>query len=280
MPTGDMWGPASEPGSPPISSNRRQHRRRKGKTAKQRHFNWIVGVLLLLILLAIGDHQKPTSSSPTSTSSSPAATSVDVSVVKSGFTQNTKTVVDLISYGLILRNNNSDLTALDVKVTTTFLDSFGQPLDTDVKTVTGIPPLSTFDVGGSIAPNISVKVARLGVTVKVGGSTTKRFVLPIVTSVVAIGDFGLCSVAGTMRNPYTRVLPSDATVFIVYVNAHGFVVGGDNEPTGAAVSPGATVAFTDSLLSMTISKATIVRASVDPDGFPVPGSGTIQWTTS
>ena len=144
MPTGDMWGPASEPGSPPISSNRRQHRRRKGKTAKQRRFNWIVGVLLLLILLAIGDHQKPTSSSPTSTSSSPAATSVDVSVVKSGFTQNTKTVVDLISYGLILRNNNSDLTALDVKVTTTFLDSFGQPLDTDVKTVTGIPPLGTF----------------------------------------------------------------------------------------------------------------------------------------
>lgn len=202
-----------------------------------------------------------------------------VSVMKSGFTQNTNDVGDLISYGLILRNSNSSLSALDVKVTTTFLDSLGRSVGTDNQTITGIPPAGTFNVGGSIAPNISLTVARLRVSVKVGGSTAGPLALPIVTNVIAkTGDSIFSSVAGSLRNPYTRLLPSDATIYIVYLNAQGQIVGGDNEPTGAAVSPGATVAFSDTLLSTSINPTTIVRASVDPDGFPVPGSGTIQWT--
>ncbi len=253
-----------------------------GTKSIHRTLKWIGGALLVLIVLAaLGNALPKSPSSPTTSNSSVVvAKPVVVSVVKSGFTQNTENAGDLISYGLILRNNNSTLTALDVKVTTTFLDSLGRSVGTDDQTITGIPPAGNFNVGGSIAPNISLTVARLRVAVKVGGSTTVRLVLPLVTNVTAKPQIpGISSVTGSLRNLYPRLLPSDATIYIVYMNAHGRVMGGDNEPTGAAVSPGATVSFSDTLLSKTISKTTIVRASVDPDGYPVPGSGTIRWTT-
>ena len=238
----------------------------------------IFGVLVVLYLISTPttpSHLAPTAS--TSSSSVAIARPVTVSVVKSGFTQSAG---NLISYGLILRNNNSSLTALDVKVTTTFLDSLGRSVGTDDQTITGIPPTGNFNIGGSIAPNVSLTVAKLRVAVKVGGSTAEQLILPLATNVTATTRDFSDSVIGNLRNPYSRLLPSDATIYIVYLNTQGQIVGGDNESTGAAVNPGATVAFSDTLLSMmTISKTTIVRASVDPYGFPVPGSGKIQWTS-
>lgn len=57
-------------------------------------------------------------------------------------------------------------------------------------------------------------------SVKVGGSTAGPLALPIVTNVIAkTGDSIFRSVAGSLRNPYTRLLPSDATIYIVYLNA-------------------------------------------------------------
>lgn len=251
----------------------------------------VIGFLGLLLvipgIIGAAHHSSGRSASPSLPAShtpttgpppTPATASAHVSVVASGFTQNAANSGGLISYGLILRNENSSLTALDIKVTTTFLDSLGRSVGTDEQTITGIPPAGSFDVGGSIAPNVSLTVAHLQVEVKVGGSTTQRLVLPAVTDVTATtGNFGIGSIVGSLRNPYTRLLPSDATIYIVYLNAEGQIVGGDNEPTGAAVRPGATVAFRDTLPSVTISNTTTVRASVDPDGFPVPGSGTIRW---
>lgn len=240
-------------------------------------------MVVLAVLALVRSHDSTRSNTRSQTTaargtgtSGPASTSAHVNVVASGFTQNADNAGGLISYGLILRNESSSLTAVDIKVTTTFLDALDRSVGTDDQTITGIPPAGKFDVGGSIAPNVSLTVARLHVAVKVGGSTTERLVLPSVTNVTT--RF-LSSVEGSLRNPYTRLLPSDATIYIVYLNAQGQIVGGDNESTGAAVRPGATVAFRDTLPSVTISKTTTAQASVDPDGFPVPGSGTIRWTS-
>jgi hypothetical protein len=277
-----MWTPGPDRDSP-LSQSAPGHQSQKGDLTPRRRFLKKLGggLLILIILAAIGNFIPKSHSQPITPNSSVSnARPVIVTVVKSGFTQSTNSV-DLISYGLVLRNESLSRAALDVKVTTTLEDSLGRSVGTSDVTITGIARAGMFDVGGSIAPNISLRVSRLHVTIKVGGSTTEQLVLPPVSNVtIKIRQFGNGSVAGSFRNPYSKFLPSDATIFIVYMNAQGQILGGDSEQTGAAVSPGATVAFSDSILSMTLHKTTIVHASVDPDGFPTPGSGIIRWTTS
>ena len=240
---------------------------------------WMGGISLALIVSYLVSTPTTTHLAPTSTTPNSSVVIMKqktVSVVKSGFTQSTG---DIISYGLILRNESASLTALDISVTTTFLDSLGRSIGSDGETITGVPPEGVFNVGGSISPNISLTVSRLQVSLKIGGLTTEQLILPSATNVKATPGY-LGSVIGSLHNPYNKLLPSNATIYIVYLNAKGQIVGGDNETAGAAVTPDATVTFSDTLLSMTVNKATVVRASVDPDGFPVPGSGTIRWTSS
>ena len=86
------------------------------------------------------------------------------------------------------------------------------------------------------------------------------------------------SVVGSFRNPYQAQLPADATILLVYTDPAGRIIGGDSESTGATVQPGATISFSDRLLSIAPGTEATVQASIDPDGYPIPGSGNIHWT--
>lgn len=137
----------------------------------QRHRlrRFIIVVVVLVVLALVGDlnHSNITGQTPPAqgiSTSASATTSGHVIVVASDFTQNVDNAGDLISYGIILRNENSSVAAIDVKVTTTFVDSLSRSVGTDDQTITGIPPAGRFNVGGSIAPNVSLTVARLHVS--------------------------------------------------------------------------------------------------------------------
>jgi hypothetical protein len=132
-------------------------------------------------------------------------------------------------------------------------------------------------VGGDTVSNVSLQVSRFEVAVKVGGSIADTVLIPPTSAVVFAKDGIFTKVVGNLRNPYKVALPSDATVFLIYTDAEGQIVGGDSEPTGAAVQPGQSVAFSDNLISITPKAGTTVSASIDPDGYPTPGTGDIRW---
>lgn len=255
----------------------------------------IVGVLglALLALVVVQDrnHRATTSAPPASVVKSstakpvasagtaPTPTSAQVSALASGFTQTGGKAGNSISYGVVLQNRSTTLTAVAVKVSETFLDSHGRSVATDSQTLTGIPAGSRFYVGGGTVSNVSLQVSKFEVAVKVSGSiATSQLLIPPATDVAFVKDDFLTKVVGSLRNPYKVQLPSDATIFLVYTNSAGRIVGGDSEPTGATIQPGATVSFSDNLISIRPSVGTTVEASVDPDGYPTPGSGHIQWT--
>ena len=108
-----------------------------------------------------------------------ASATAQVSVVKTGFTQSGGQAGNSISYGFILQNQNSILTAVAVKVSETFLDSGGRSVATDSQTLTGLPPGSRFYVGGNTVSNVSLQVSKFEVTVTVGGSiVTDQLLIP------------------------------------------------------------------------------------------------------
>lgn len=244
----------------------------------------VVAGLLGLVILAVsiaGLAAYHSSSGSGHTAGGPAATSApaaapvhagsstaQVSVAGTGYTQTTNGAGDLISYGVILRNHSSRLAALRVRLTVTLLDSRGRSVATQTVTITGIPANGRFYVGGIAAPNVSLTVSSLHTAVDVGSSTPHKLALPPVTkATVTPGSLGVSGVAGDFRNPYTTLISSSATIYLVYLNAQGAIVGGDSEPAGAAVRPGQTVSFNDPASSLSFVKAASVKASVDPCGF-------------
>jgi len=244
----------------------------------------LIGVLglALLVLGIVQDRHHPTTPpttpvAATGTSTTPADTAANVAVVFSGFSQTGGSAGNSISYGIVLENRSHTYTAVAVKVTETFLDSHGRSLATDTQTLSGIPAGARFDVGGNTVSNVSLQVSKFNVAVKVGGSITGSVLIPPTSDVVFAKDGIFTKVVGNLHNPYRVALPSDATVFLVYTSASGQIVGGDSEPTGAAVQPGRSVAFSDNLISITPKIGTTVAASIDPDGYPIPGSGDIRW---
>jgi len=269
-----MWGPG--PQSP------RQKGPRQRRLASVGTVALIVGLVLLLLFVASRYNPTPHSPSGTSVKATTGFTSstARVSVVNRGFTQSGGQAGNSISYGVVLQNDDSTLTAVAVKIRETFVDSRGRSVATDSQTLTGLPPGSRFYVGGDVVSNVSVQVSKFTVAVKVGGSVvTSRLLIPPVTSVSLVKSQFNEDVEGAFRNPYKVQLPSDATIFLVYTNSDGQIVGGDSESTGATVQPGAIVSFSDTLLSVTPSIGATVEASIDPDGYPTPGSGEIHWTS-
>jgi len=249
----------------------------------QRHRvrSFLIFAVLLVLTLAIAGNipsLRPHASSQSTVAGQTSAAHV-VAAAK-GFIQSGGQAGNSISYGVILQNHSSTLTAVAVKVSEAFLDSRGRSVATDSQTLTGIPPGGRFYVGGDTVSNVSLQVSKFEVAVTVGGSiTTSQLLIPPVTSVAFVKDGFFTNAVGSFRNPYRVPLPSDATIFLVYTNSAGRIVGGDSESTGATVQPGATVAFSDNNLSITPNAGTTVEASIDPDGYPTPGSGNIRWTS-
>lgn len=203
----------------------------------------------------------------------PEVATAQLAVTTQGFTQ--KDAFNAINYGLVLRNRSIALTAIDVSVTVTFSSRSDAQVATDEETITEVPPGCYFDVGGNAFSAISLAPAHMRVSLKVAGSTVQQMPLPTATARIQ-NVLPFAELTGEVHNPYRVPLPSGATIYMVYLNPRGKVLGGDNETTGAMITPGATVPFTDQLLSA-ISGPAVVRVSVDPDGFPTPGSGEVRW---
>jgi hypothetical protein len=206
------------------------------------------------------------------------ALDANVVVTRRGFTLSSYSTQSqsFISYGIVLDNKTSNVDALNVGVAVSFVDTLGRSVATDMTTLTGIPAGGTFYLGGFTSGDVSLTVASMEVSVTVGSTQSRRLTLPPVSG-LGIGTDGLAygAVSGTFENPYTKPIPSTGQIYVVYLNAHGSVIGGALEFTSASVQPGRSVAFSFTSLSTDIddsfvppSDVATIEGSVDPCGGP------------
>ena len=240
--------------------------------------------LLVLVVGIIGAVAAPSRSGPkvpATAAQQVSPTRAEVRVVASGFTQEISGANSIISYGLILQNKSAHVAALHIQLAIALVDAQGRSVATATTGITGIPAGGRFYVGGTAAPNVSLTVARLAASVTVGSSATKQPVLPSVSHLSLAGYSvapgipvpGYGNIGGDITNPYSVPLASTATIYVVYLNPQGQVVGGASEDAGAQVEPGATVAF--SRPDVEVGQATTIEASVDPCvafGMAMPGT--------
>jgi hypothetical protein len=173
-----------------------------------------------------------------------------------------------ITYGVVLEDRSSQ-TAINVKLSVVFKDISGRAVATDTKTITGIPAGGRFNVAGLLESNVTLQSLTSYVTATATSTTTGSFVLPTVSGTMIKPDplapaFG--SILGNFNNPYKQPMSQyGTTIYLVYLNSSGAVIGGTFEQAGAAVEPGATVGFT--VPTAVLSNVAAVDASVDPCPF-------------
>ncbi len=201
-----------------------------------------------------------------------AATTEDIAVTNSGFSQDERH--RCISYGLALANRSATLDAVDVTVITSFVDGNGQFLASDEQTVGGIPASGSFDVGGGYCLRVSLVVSSLHVVVKETWTQPKRYVRPPVSNIRVfysmVYPFYLRDVDAQLTNPYGKAIPDTATIFAVFYDASGRIIGGGSDHLRTAVAAHTTVP-----LSMYADEAGFIRlydvgstqVSVDPCQF-------------
>jgi hypothetical protein len=193
-----------------------------------------------------------------------------VILVKSDFTQDVSGAGNVIEYGLALLNRSLATDAIEVGFTVEFLDTQGRSVTSDSSSVTAIPAGGTFYVSGDALSNVSLTVASMQVAIRVEKSQPKRLTLPSAHARLTIDpEFGPM-VSGTLTNPYSQPLPSDATIYVTFLDSAGTFLGGASEQTSAEVQPGATVNFeplTDAgIADQDWARAASAEVSVDPCG--------------
>jgi hypothetical protein len=207
----------------------------------------------------------PTAPQPVSTPPTPP----QINVAALGFTQiKGFSTASEITYGVVLENRSSQA-AIDVQLSVVFKDTSGRAVATDTKTITGIPAGGRFYVAGILESNITLQTLTSYVTATATSTTTGSLVLPT-ASVTTIKPNPLApafgSIAGDLNNPYTHPMSQDGTtIYLVYLNSSGAIIGGTLEQAGAAVQPGATVGFAVPVARL--SNVAAVDASVDPCSF-------------
>jgi hypothetical protein len=192
-----------------------------------------------------------------------------ITVAASGFTQiKGFSSASEINYGVVLENRTSRA-AIDVKLSVIFKDSSGRAVATDTKTITGISAGGRFSVAGILESNVTLQTLTAYVTATASSTTTASFVLPTASGTTIKPDPqapGFGAILGSFNNPYRQPMPQeDTTIYLVYVNSEGAIIGGTLEQAGAAVEPGATVGY--SVPNAVLSNVADVDASVDPCSF-------------
>jgi hypothetical protein len=201
-----------------------------------------------------------------------ATSAPTVAVVKAGYTQDlSQPPGTFIVYGLVLANRSASRDAIDVRVDVAFRDALRRSVGTDSVSLTGIPAGQTFYVAGYVDSNVSLRATAIIPRVTVGSFRPKRLRLPTTSNVRMTKDeyFDELDVAGTLRNPFRKALPEDATVYAVVFDRLGRVIGGGSQRTLASVQPHASVQFDLTgieLDAIPAHKAASVRLSVDPCG--------------
>ncbi|HEV7566395.1 MAG TPA: hypothetical protein VGO31_10585 [Microbacteriaceae bacterium] len=195
----------------------------------------------------------------------PPVAPAQISVVKSGFSAEAFDSQTILRCGVQLQNTSTVSDARGLVVTVTFVDTQGRSLTHDEIDLTVIPAGQTFYASCLTISNVTLSVASVQVTVKVGNSVAKRAQLPAVSGLNLTPDeYGSTqTLAGNLTSPYTKAMPEDAQIEAVYFDASGNIIGGDRTRAGASVQPGATVGFSFDYLDANVASA---QVSVDPCG--------------
>jgi hypothetical protein len=197
----------------------------------------------------------------------PPIAPAQISVVKSGFiSQKFDFDASTFLYCGVQLQNTSTTDARNVAVTVTFADTQGRSLTTDEIDLTVIPAGQTFYASCLKVSSVTLTVASVQVQVKVGRSAARGAQLPVISDVKLTPDRfgGTQTLNGNLRNPYSKPMPEQATIYAVFFDASGNIVGGDSTTTGASVQPGATVGFGFNYVAGNVASA---QVSVDPCGF-------------
>lgn len=188
-----------------------------------------------------------------------------ISVVKSGFSTEAFGSQTILRCGVQLQNTSAISDARSLVVVVTFVDTQGRSLTHDEIDLTVIPAGQTFYASCLTISNVTLSVASVQVTVKVGKSVAKGAQLPSVSGLKLTPDEygGTQTLSGNLTNPYAKAMPEDAEIEAVYFDASGNIIGGDTKRAGASVQPGATVGFSFDYLDAQVASA---QVSVDRCG--------------
>jgi hypothetical protein len=185
-------------------------------------------------------------------------------VSKSAFQQRASSSGTSISCELELTNRSTTTDAIGVDAQVSFVDSLGRSVAQETTHLTGIPAGATVAATCGTFSNVSLSISALQVATKLARTQPKGLVLPPVAGVRITSDqYGLISLSGQLTNPYAKPLPSTATIYALYLDGAGNLIGGDEEDTGASVQPQATVGFGFDLLP---DGTTTALVTVDPCG--------------
>ncbi|MES1247762.1 MAG: VCBS repeat-containing protein [Actinomycetota bacterium] len=159
----------------------------------------------------------------------------------------------------VMLQDTSATDARNVSLRIAFADAAGKTLGSTTVTVGLIPAGAAVPVGCTTP--VAGSVAALQVSVTSSSAGTGSSALPAISGIKAIPDpFGtkLVTYAVTAGS---SALAASAVAHAVYLDASGRVVGGDAEPIGSPIAPGATGYFSFDSLPGTVADA---RIAVQP----------------
>jgi hypothetical protein len=186
---------------------------------------------LVIVLLAL-------SAALTPTSSATSRATAHVIVTQQGFTHGP----GFWGYGLKLVNNG-DADAVNITLDVSLKTKTGSNANIlafpDTHTIWRIPAHSTFYAAGNLAPKFNAKPIGIAVKLHVGGSSSQHLPIPTITNVHVPPYVGGCSITpitGKLHNPYSRPIdPNGSTLFVVYFDRHGKILGGDDPDVFSAL---------------------------------------------
>lgn len=184
--------------------------------------------------------------------------SPSVKVRAEGFSQDQENV----SYGVVLRNVSAQ-DALDVSVTTNFVDGTGTILKSESESISVLPAGKTYYLGGDSFTERGARVAHLETAVSVGSSQAASYPLPTVTRVrLANDEYAGLSVHGEVENTLDAPLSQFARISAVVFDTRGRVIGGGYTYLDADLAPGRRAAF-EASIQATSSTASYARATAE-----------------
>ena len=166
----------------------------------------------------------PAAAHPMSSSTSPNALIV---VKQRGWSEQFRGRYDAsYSWGVVLANRSRSLDALSVVVFVDVIATNGDEIDQLSPTFRVIPAGQTFYVGNETGNTFGEHIRSIRVSIRVGSTQAKKYVLPRVSDLRV--NRGVGTISGVMTNPYNRSISnSDLTSYLVVYDRKGRVIGGN-----------------------------------------------------
>lgn len=214
----------------------------------------------LVLPLAAGCDEKGKEAAATVTgTAAPTQGRARVVVRDQGFLED-----ETIGYGVVLRNTSTTQDALDITVTTNFVDASGVILVTDKHTINVIPAATTYYHGGETFTDDGKHVSRMETTVTVDDSTSAQYELPAMRNIRLyptkyLGKWVRGEVENTLDT--SKRFGSTTRIGIVLFDSRGRAVGGGASLAIGDLPPGRREAFDTAVNASRTAK--YARASAD-----------------